>query len=163
MIRIGHGFDVHSLVSGRALILGGVEIPGVEAGLLGHSDADVLIHAVADAFLGAVAGGDIGIWFPDDDPEYQGADSGGLLRKIIKAEPWRDCRLINMDCTIMAEKPRLADYIPGMRNNLAHLFEVDKSMVSVKATTCEKLGFVGREEGIAATAVLLLDWSDDIG
>ena len=158
MTRIGYGFDVHRLVPGRSLILGGVEIPGAGLGLLGHSDADVLIHAVADGFLGAVAGGDIGNWFPDDDPEYHDANSCELLRKIVGTESWRGCRLINLDCTIMAEKPRLADYISDMRDNIARIFKAEKSLVSVKATTCEKLGFVGREEGIAAAAVLLLDF-----
>ncbi len=154
-LRIGHGFDVHALVKGRALKLGGVTIPHPK-GLAGHSDADTLLHAVADAFLGAVGGGDIGVWFPDSDPGWRDADSRQLLQTIVEAESHRPWRLVNLDCTIAAERPRLAPHILEMRQTLAAIFSSTVEQVSVKATTCERLGFIGREEGIAAWAVLLL-------
>ena len=154
-MRIGHGYDVHRLVAGRKLILGGVEIPH-PLGLLGHSDADVLTHALMDALLGAAALGDIGGHFPDTDPAYAGADSLVLLARVtelLRAEGWR---LGNADVTVLAQKPRLKEHIPQMRENLARTMGVPVSAVSVKATTEEKLGFTGREEGIAAHAVVLL-------
>jgi len=154
-MRIGHGFDVHALVVGRKLILGGVEIPHAK-GLLGHSDADVLIHAICDACLGAAALGDIGRHFPDTDPRYRGIDSRKLLqevRTLVEEQGWW---VSNLDCTIVAQAPRLAPYIPDMVANIAADLEIAKSQVNVKATTTEKLGFAGREEGIAAHAVVLL-------
>jgi len=154
-LRIGHGFDVHRLVPQRPLILGGVKI-AYERGLLGHSDADVLIHALCDAILGALALGDIGRWFPDHDPRYHNADSRMLLRQICASEPLRHWQLANCDCTIIAEAPKLAAYIDAMRANLAADCGCELAAVSVKATTTEKLGFTGRGEGIAAEAVVLL-------
>lgn len=154
-MRIGHGFDVHALVVGRKLILGGVEIPHAK-GLLGHSDADVLIHAICDACLGAAALGDIGRHFPDTDPRYRGIDSRKLLqevRTLVEEQGWW---VSNLDCTVVAQAPRLAPYIPDMVANIAADLEIAKSQVNVKATTTEKLGFAGREEGIAAHAVVLL-------
>ncbi len=153
--RIGNGYDVHPLKAGRKLLLGGVEIPH-SAGLVGHSDADVLLHAVSDAVLGALAGGDIGQWFPEDQERYRNADSTVLLRKIITSRLFQGWRLGNLDCTVIAEKPRLAEHIPGMRENLARLFSAAVEQVSVKATTCEGLGFIGRGEGIAANASVIL-------
>ncbi len=153
--RIGHGFDVHPLVAGRRLVLGGVVVPH-DKGLAGHSDADVLLHAVADAFLGAVAGGDIGQWFPDSQEQYRDADSRQLLEQIIHSPRHQAWHLVNLDCTIMAEQPRLAIHVPAIRHSIASLFAADPEQISVKATTCEKLGFVGREEGIAVSAVVLL-------
>lgn len=155
-LRIGHGYDVHRLVEGRQLILGGVEIPW-EKGLLGHSDADVLTHAVMDAMLGALALGDIGQHFPDTDPRYSGADSLRLLfhvNSLIQREGWQ---IGNLDATILAQAPKLAPHIPQMRKNLAEKLGCDLSQVSVKATTEEKLGFTGNEEGIAAHCVVLLN------
>ncbi len=154
-MRIGHGFDVHALVAGRRLVLGGVEIPHAK-GLLGHSDADVLIHAICDACLGAAALGDIGRHFPDTDPRYRGIDSRKLLkavRTLVEEQGWW---VSNLDCTIVAQAPRLAPHIPDMVANIAADLEIAKSQVNVKATTTEKLGFAGREEGIAAHAVVLL-------
>ena len=154
-MRIGHGYDVHRLVEGRRLILGGVDVP-FEKGLLGHSDADVLTHAVMDALLGAAALGDIGKWFPDSDPAYAGADSVELLRRVCALLREAGFRVGNVDCTVIAQAPRLAPYIPTMRQKLAQAMEVDVSRVSVKATTEERLGFTGSGEGIAAHAVCLL-------
>ncbi len=154
-IRIGHGYDVHRLVADRKLIIGGVEIPH-RLGLLGHSDADVLTHAVMDAMLGALALGDIGKHFPDTDAQYAGADSIVLLRRvtaIIKNEGWQ---LGNLDATILAQAPKMAPHILQMRENLCQAIGCDVSQVSVKATTEEKLGFTGSEEGIAAHCVCLL-------
>ena len=148
-IRIGHGYDVHRLVENRKLILGGVEIP-FERGLLGHSDADVLLHAISDALLGAVALGDIGKHFPDTDEKYRGADSIELLREVIRIIG--DYRVVNVDVTIICEKPKLAPHIEAMKENLARAMNVSEGQVNVKATTTEKLGFTGREEGIAAIA-----------
>ena len=155
MFRIGHGYDVHRLVPERRLILGGVDVPHT-VGLLGHSDADVLTHAVMDALLGAVALGDIGKHFPDTDPAYKGADSLVLLDHVVKLLAEHGWQVGNVDATIVAQKPKLAPFIPQMRQNLAHRMKVDLSQVNVKATTEEKLGFTGSEEGIAAHAVALL-------
>ena len=153
--RIGHGYDVHRLVPGRRLILGGVEIPHA-AGLLGHSDADVLCHAVSDALLGALALGDIGAHFPDSDPAYKDADSVELLRQcmaLVRQEGWA---LGNLDATVVAQAPKLAPHIPAMRRRLAGALDAELSQISIKATTEEGLGFTGRTEGIAAHCVLLL-------
>ena len=155
-MRIGHGYDVHRLVEGRKCIIGGVEIP-YEKGLLGHSDADVLLHAVMDAVLGAMAAGDIGKLFPDNDPAYKGADSLVLTRRVAEVMAERGYRLGNVDATIIAQAPKMAPHIPAMRENIAAAFGVDADRVSVKATTEEKLGFTGSGEGIAAHAVCLLE------
>ena len=155
-MRIGHGYDVHRLVEGRKCIIGGVDIPH-EKGLLGHSDADVLLHAIMDAVLGAMAAGDIGGLFPDSDPAYKGADSLALTRRVAQVMTERGYRLGNMDATVIAEAPKLAPYIPAMRQNIAAAFGVDADQISVKATTEEKLGFTGSGEGIAAHAVCLLE------
>ncbi len=153
-MRIGHGYDVHRLCEGRRLILGGVEIP-YEKGLDGHSDADVLLHAVMDALLGAAALGDIGRHFPDNDPAYKGADSMKLLCAV--AQKIRPYRLGNLDATIIAQKPRLAAYIPQMVQKIADALDVSPTQVNVKATTEEHLGFTGAGEGIAAHCVALLE------
>jgi 2-C-methyl-D-erythritol 2,4-cyclodiphosphate synthase len=159
-IRIGHGFDVHRLVEGRKLVLCGVEIP-FDRGLLGHSDADVLLHAVADALLGAAALGDIGKHFPPSDPKYKGADSAKLLTQVVGMTRDAGYSVIgNVDCIVMAERPRLSEYIDTMRQRLADILDISIDAVSIKATTCEGLGFVGREEGIAASAVCIIS-SDD--
>lgn len=155
-MRVGLGFDVHRLVVGRDCILGGVAIPH-EKGLLGHSDADVLVHAIMDAFLGAAALGDIGLHFPDNNQAYKNADSIKLLQKISSIVAREGYHLVNLDAVIMAEKPKIAPYISRMRENLALAIGCDQNQVSVKATTTEKIGFVGREEGIAAQVVVLLD------
>lgn len=155
-MRVGHGYDVHRLVEGRKLILGGVDVPHT-LGLLGHSDADVLTHAVMDALLGAAALGDIGRHFPDTDPAYAGADSLKLLDHVVallKAHGWR---VGNVDATILAQRPKLAPYLEQMRDNLAAHMRVDREQVNVKATTEEKLGFTGAQEGMAAHAVCLLE------
>lgn len=155
-MRIGHGYDVHRLTPGRRLILGGVEIPW-EKGLLGHSDADVLLHAVADALLGAAALGDIGLHFPDSDPQYKGADSLQLLARVAVLLRREGYRVVNLDCTILAQAPRLRGYIDAMRSNIAQACECAVGCVSVKATTEEGLGFTGAGEGIAAHAVVLIE------
>ena len=155
-MRIGHGYDVHRLVEGRALILGGVEIPW-ELGLDGHSDADVLLHAVMDALLGAAALGDIGRHFPDTDPAYKGADSRVLLRCVARKIADAGYRVGNVDATVCAERPKLKARIPEMQEVLAKLMKVDVEDISVKATTTEKLGFTGREEGISAYATVLIE------
>ncbi|NLW73734.1 MAG: 2-C-methyl-D-erythritol 2,4-cyclodiphosphate synthase [Clostridiales bacterium] len=155
-MRIGHGYDVHRLVPGRKLILGGVTIP-FEKGLLGHSDADVLLHAIMDSLLGAAALGDIGMHFPPSDPQYEGADSLELLRKTALLLEQKGYRLINLDATIIAEAPKLAPYIGMMRRNIARALNTDIENISVKATTEEKLGFTGDGSGIAAHAVSLID------
>ncbi len=155
MIRIGHGYDVHKLTEGRDLILGGVTIPH-SLGLLGHSDADVLLHAVADALLGALALGDIGQHFPDTDPAYKGADSLKLLGHVAGLIAQHGYRVGNLDAVILAQKPKLAPHIPQMRENIAQVLGIPVSAVSVKATTEERLGFTGREEGISAHCVVLL-------
>ncbi len=154
-MRIGHGYDVHRLVEGRKLILGGVEIP-FEKGLLGHSDADVLAHAVMDALLGAAALGDIGKLFPDSDPAYSGADSLVLLRRVAEVLAEHGYGIGNVDATVLAQRPKLAPYILEMRERLAAAMGVGPGQVSVKATTEEGLGFTGTGEGIAAHAVALI-------
>lgn len=154
-MRIGQGYDVHRLTEGRRLILGGVHIPW-DRGLLGHSDADVLVHAIMDALLGAAALGDIGGMFPDSDPKYAGADSLGLLRAVSERLREAGFSVCNIDSTIVAQAPKLAGYIPEMRKNIAEAIGIDLGAVSVKATTEEHLGFTGRGEGIAAQAVALL-------
>lgn len=155
-MRIGHGYDVHRLVEGRRLILGGVEVP-YERGLLGHSDADVLTHAVMDALLGAAGLGDIGKLFPDSDPAYEGADSLVLLDSVVKAIKGKGFTVGNVDATVIAQRPKLAAYIPSMRENLARRMEISPDRVNVKATTEEGLGFSGAGEGMAAHAVCLLE------
>ena len=155
-LRIGHGYDVHRLTEGRALILGGVTIP-YEKGLLGHSDADVLTHAVMDALLGAAAMGDIGRLFPDKDPAFAGADSLALLREVTARLHAAGYTVSNLDCTVLAQAPKLAPHIAQMRRNLAQCMDVDADRVSVKATTEEGLGFTGAREGIAAHAVVLIE------
>ena len=154
-MRIGHGYDVHRLVEGRKLILGGVYIPW-EKGLLGHSDADVLLHALMDALLGAAALGDIGKHFPDTDEQYRGADSMVLLRHVCRILSEQGHTVGNVDCTILAQRPKLAPYIPQMRENIASALSVSVDRVSVKATTEEGLGFTGDGLGIAAHAVALI-------
>ena len=154
-VRIGHGYDVHRLAGGRKLILGGVEIPW-ERGLLGHSDADVLTHAVMDALLGAAGLGDIGKHFPDSDPAYAGADSLRLLAHVVGLLREKGFTVGNVDATVLAQRPRLAGYIPNMRDNLARVMGVGPEQVNVKATTEEGLGFTGSGEGMAAHAVCLL-------
>ena len=154
--RIGHGYDVHRLVSGRKLILGGVEIPH-EKGLLGHSDADVLTHAVMDALLGAAALGDIGRHFPDSDPAWAGADSVALLGKVCAMLAERGFTVGNIDCTVIAQAPKLAPFIERMRGNYAAACGIAVERINVKATTEEGLGFTGRGEGIAAHAVALIE------
>lgn len=154
-MRIGHGYDVHRLVENRELILGGVDIP-YEKGLLGHSDADVLLHAVSDALLGAAALGDIGKHFPDTDPTYKGIDSRKLLRYVVALIKEKGYTVGNIDCTVIAQKPKLKDYIEDMRKNIADDCQVDMSCVNVKATTEEGLGFTGDMSGISAHAVCIL-------
>lgn len=155
MFRIGHGYDVHRLVEGRRLILGGVDIP-FERGLLGHSDADVLVHAIMDAILGAAALGDIGKLFPDTDERYSGADSLELLGEVMRALREAGYELGNVDSTVIAQRPKLAMHIELMRGNIARAAGVDAAQISVKATTEEKLGFTGEGAGIAAHAVALI-------
>lgn len=152
MTRFGMGYDVHRLVEGRKLILGGVEVPHT-LGLLGHSDADVLLHAIADALLGAAALGDIGKHFPDTDPRFAGADSAKLLAHVVKLLGEKGYSVGNVDATIVAQKPKLAPYVEAMRNRIAEVLEVEPDQVSVKATTEERLGFTGAEQGISAYAV----------
>lgn len=157
MIRIGHGYDVHKLTEDRKLILGGVEITNNNIGLLGHSDADVLLHAISDSLLGAAALGDIGKHFPDTDEKYKNADSLMLLAKVndlIKNEGYS---VVNVDATVLAQSPKLAPYILSMRENIAKALEITVDCVSVKATTEEGLGFTGQKEGIAAHAVSLIE------
>lgn len=155
MFRIGQGFDVHQLVEGRPCIIGGVTIP-FEKGLLGHSDADVLLHTISDAILGALALGDIGRHFPDTDAAFKDADSKVLLQEVWKMAIERGYVINNLDCVIMAQQPKMAPYIPQMVEVIAGLLECPTDCVNVKATTTEKLGFTGRGEGIAAQAVVLL-------
>ena len=155
-MRIGHGYDVHRLVEGRKLILGGVLIPW-EKGLLGHSDADVLTHALMDALLGAAALGDIGHLFPDNDPKYEGADSVMLLREVVRVLREKGWAVGNVDVTVLAQRPKLAPHIPAMREKLAEAMGVSVDRVSVKATTEEGLGFTGEGLGIAAHAVVLIE------
>lgn len=155
-MRIGHGYDVHRLVEGRSLILGGVTIP-YEKGLLGHSDADVLAHALMDALLGAAALGDIGKLFPDNDDAYLGADSMELLSTVCKLLDDRGYAVSNVDCTVIAQRPKLAPFIEAMRETMAARMNIDKDCVSVKATTEEKLGFTGEGLGISAHSVVLIE------
>lgn len=155
-LRIGHGYDVHRLVAGRACIIGGVHIP-YEKGLLGHSDADVLLHAVMDAVLGALGEGDIGRHFPDNDPAYAGADSLELTRKVAAILHERGYRLGNVDATVIAQAPKLAPHITAMRECIAAAFGIGVDAVNIKATTEEKLGFTGAGEGIAAHAICLIE------
>ena len=159
MIRIGQGCDVHALVPGRPMILGGVRIPH-SAGLLGHSDADALLHAITDALLGAAALGDIGRHFPDTDPRYRGADSRQLLRATVALLLKAGWTVGNVDATIIAQAPKLASYLPQMTINIAGDLQVPSSAVNVKAKTAERLGFVGRGEGLAAEAVVLIRHED---
>ena len=154
-IRVGHGFDVHAFAEGRRLIIGGVDIP-CERGLAGHSDADVLLHAICDALLGAAGLGDIGRHFPDSDPRYKGIDSRELLRHVAALLAEAGWRTGNVDATIIAQAPRMAPHIPGMRVNIAADLGLEAEAVNVKATTTERLGFTGRGEGIAAEAVCLI-------
>lgn len=155
-MRIGFGYDVHPFVSGRPLILGGIQIPYL-FGLKGHSDADVLIHAICDALLGAIAEGDIGRHFPDTDPKYRDIKSTLLLKKVLSKVRDKGFHPINIDATIVAQKPKLSDNIPRMVKEIANVLEIEAESVNVKATTTEGLGFTGREEGIAAYAVALVE------
>jgi 2-C-methyl-D-erythritol 2,4-cyclodiphosphate synthase len=155
-MRIGQGFDVHQLVAGRKLVIGGVDIPH-DKGLEGHSDADVLIHALCDALLGAAGLGDIGRHFPDSDARYKGIDSRKLLREVAQLLGRNKLRVVNVDATIIAQAPKMAPHIPAMRANLAADLGIESDRVNIKAKTTEKLGFVGRGEGIAAEAIALLD------
>ena len=156
-MRIGQGFDVHALVTGRALIIGGVTIP-FEKGLDGHSDADVLLHAVCDALLGAAALGDIGRHFPDTDSRYKGADSRALLREVAKLLDDGGFNVINLDSTIIAQAPRMSPHIPAMVANIAADLGIEPGRINIKAKTTERLGFTGRGEGIAAEAIALVEW-----
>jgi 2-C-methyl-D-erythritol 2,4-cyclodiphosphate synthase len=155
-MRIGQGFDVHALVAGRKLVIGGVDIP-YHRGLEGHSDADVLLHAICDALLGAAGLGDIGQHYPDSDPDLAGVDSRKLLRDVAKKLRESRLRIVNIDATILAQEPRMAPHIPRMIGNIAADLEVAPAAINIKATTTEKLGFLGRVEGIAAQAVALLE------
>lgn len=156
MLRIGHGYDVHAFAENRKCIIGGVNIP-CEKGLLGHSDADVLLHAISDSLLGAAALGDIGMHFPDTNPIYEGADSILLLKLVNSLLIKQGYRVVNIDSTVIAQVPKLAPYIDEMRKNIAEALSIDVDFVSVKATTEEKLGFTGRKEGISAHAVCLIE------
>ena len=156
MIRIGHGYDVHAFADNRKCIIGGVTIP-YERGLLGHSDADVLLHAIADSLLGAAAMGDIGKHFPDTDPEFEGADSLILLKYVVKLISEKGYKVNNIDATVIAQAPKMAPHIETMRVNIADALCVDVDCVNVKATTEEKLGFTGRKEGISAHCVCLIE------
>ncbi len=155
-MRIGHGYDVHRLVKGRKLILGGVNV-NHDLGLLGHSDADVLVHAIIDSLLGAAALGDIGVLFPDTDEKYKNADSIELLKKVCRILEEKSFKIVNIDSTIIAQKPKLKEHICKMRENIANACNIDITCVNVKATTEENLGFTGREEGIAAHAISLIN------
>jgi 2-C-methyl-D-erythritol 2,4-cyclodiphosphate synthase len=155
-MRIGQGYDVHALVAGRRLVIGGVEIPHA-TGLAGHSDADVLLHAICDALLGAAALGDIGMHFPDTNPQYSEVDSRELLRSVAKKVAAAGFRIVNVDSTIVAQAPKMAPHIPKMIGNIATDLGLKPAAVSVKATTTEKLGYLGREEGIAAQAIALIE------
>jgi len=154
-IRIGQGFDVHEFCDNRKLIIGGIEIP-YEKGLLGHSDADVLLHAICDSLLGALALGDIGIHFPNTDPKFAGIDSKKLLKHVYELIRENGFKLVNLDSTLLLEKPKIAKYVPVMQKIIAEILEVEIDRISIKATTTEKLGFVGRKEGVAALSVALL-------
>ncbi len=154
-IRVGQGFDLHRTVSGRPLIIGGINIPS-DFGLLGHSDADVLLHAITDALLGAVAAGDIGTWFPDNDPRYKGADSAVLLKTVLASDQLRPWKIVNLDCTLFAEKPKFFPWRDSIRGSLADILGCSIDVVSVKAKTGEKLDAVGQGLAISAAAVVLL-------
>lgn len=156
MLRIGHGYDVHAFAENRKCIIGGVDIP-CEKGLLGHSDADVLLHAISDSLLGAAALGDIGKHFPDTDPRYKGADSLLLLKNVCALVNSLGYKVVNIDATVIAQMPKMAPYIDTMRSNIADALNVEVGFVSVKATTEEKLGFTGRKEGISAHCVCLIE------
>lgn len=156
MLRIGHGYDVHKLVEGRKLIIGGVDIP-YEKGLLGHSDADVLLHAISDSLLGAAALGDIGCLFPDNDEKYKGADSLLLLKEVVNVLKMNGYAVVNIDCTLIAQKPKMRPYIDEMRKNIADACGTEIDFVSVKATTEEGLGFSGSGEGMVAHAVCMIE------
>jgi len=156
MVRIGYGYDIHRVVADRPLVLGGVVIPW-DRGLIGHSDADVLLHAVTDAILGALALGDIGQWFPDTDPRFRGADSAELLLHVLRSPRAVGWRLGNCDVTVVAERPRLAPHVPGIRESVGEILDAEIGRVSVKATTNEGLGPVGHGDAIAAHAVVLLE------
>lgn len=154
-LRIGYGYDVHALAPGYTLVLGGVTVPH-EQGAVGHSDADVILHVICDALLGALALGDIGHHFPDTDPAYKGIDSALLLERVYALVRARDWALANLDCTLCLQRPKVAGYVPAMRERISEILGVDVERVSVKATTTEKLGFVGTEAGVSAHAVVLL-------
>lgn len=154
--RIGHGADIHQLVPGRKLVLGGIEIPW-DKGLMGHSDADVVCHALSNALLGAIGAGDIGQHFPDSDPQYKGASSLQLLQVVMAKVKENGFRLGNADLTIFAQKPKLAPYKAAMQQQLADILEADPTRINIKATTGEKMGYIGREEGMMAEAVVLLE------
>ncbi len=156
LLRIGIGFDIHPLVEGRKLILGGVEIP-YSKGLFGHSDADVLIHAICDAILGAISEGDLGRHFPDTDPQYRGMSSILLLNKVTKKAKAKGFRIVNMDATVAAQEPRLAEYIPQMIDKIGEALEIGTDRINIKATHPEGLGFSGRGEGIMAQSVILME------
>ena len=155
MLRIGHGIDVHAFAPDRKLIIGGIEIP-YEKGLAGHSDADVLIHAICDAILGAAGIGDIGVHFPDSEEKYHNIDSKILLREVITKIHAKKFEIVNVDSTIIAQSPKLSPYINSMREILSPILQIEKNAINIKATTTEKLGFAGREEGIEAHAICLL-------
>lgn len=153
--RIGQSTDIHQLVEGRKLIIGGVEIES-EVGLLGHSDADVLLHAIAESIIGALALGDLGKLFPDNDPRYLNADSVDILKDVVKFMKYHNFEINNLDCLILIEQPKIAPYVEPMRTNISKVLECDISQVNVKATTSEKLGYIGRKEGAMAQAVVML-------
>ncbi len=159
IIRVGNGYDVHRLVEGRKLILGGVDVPH-SMGLDGHSDADALVHALCDALLGALGAGDIGKYFPDTDPKWKGISSLHLLKEVVRMCREKGFELANADSVIVAQKPKLAPYISEMKKNIASILDVETDQINIKATTTEKLGFAGREEGISAYAVALLVKND---
>jgi 2-C-methyl-D-erythritol 2,4-cyclodiphosphate synthase len=160
-MRVGHGFDVHALVPGRPLIIGGVHIEH-DKGLMGHSDADVLIHAICDACLGALAAGDLGQLYPDTDERFQGVDSRELLRDVYRLVNDHNNRIVNVDSTVIAQHPKLAPYIPKMRLLIADDLCIEQNQISIKATTTENLGYLGRDEGVAAHAVVLLDENEKL-
>lgn len=156
MIRIGQGFDVHQLIEGRNLVIGGVKIP-FNKGLLGHSDADVLLHAITDALLGAAGMGDIGHFFPDTDPAYKNADSMHLLKEVHQRIITNGFTINNIDCTILAEAPKMKPYLEEMKKNIASICQIEMNQINLKATTMEKMGFIGQEQGMGAIAVALLE------
>ena len=160
-IRVGHGYDVHKFADNRRLVIGGIEIP-YKMGLLGHSDADVLLHAIADSLLGAAALGDIGTHFPDTDEKYKGADSSELLSEVCGLINEKGYSVSNIDATVIAQEPKLKSYIPQMRKKIANVLNIDVDCINIKATTEEKLGFTGRLEGISAHCVALIEKQDKI-